>query len=94
MHSTSNFLKVSLVPNKGCQIFWCIIPKRGKICQLTKKFTKRPQLMPNGRKTFLMEIQFTKVSIYSFYKKNTQIVILDVKICRLATLSQSRRVST
>jgi hypothetical protein len=47
---------------------WSKIPKRGKIYQITTKYTKWPQNISNGRKIDQTVIKYTKI----FHNKTLQ----------------------
>jgi hypothetical protein len=62
---------------------WCNIPKRGKICQMTRKCTELPQVIPNGCKMDQMAIKYT--NIFYILPKFIQTGIFGLKIYHLAT---------
>jgi hypothetical protein len=52
----------SQIPQRTCNLpglpdfCWSKVPKRGKIYQITTKYTKLPQNIPNGHKIFLIAV--------------------------------------
>jgi hypothetical protein len=77
---------VAFVQIRVARFFLVQHTKTGKIYQITTKYTKWSQNIPNDRKIDQMAIQYTKS-----LKNVTQIRNLGLKNCHLAILVQIRR---
>jgi hypothetical protein len=51
----------SRMANKVARFFLTQYTKKGKIYQMTTNYTKRPYIIPNGRKILLMVIKYTNI---------------------------------
>jgi hypothetical protein len=56
-HCHSNFLRSPGLPD----FYWYNIPKLGKIYQITMKYTKWPQNIPNGRTIDQMALKYRNI---------------------------------
>jgi hypothetical protein len=71
----------------GCQIFLGPnIPKRGKIYQMTTDYSKRPYILPHGRKLFQTVIKYTHIFHSNSVQSFNHIGIFGMAINHLATL--------
>jgi hypothetical protein len=72
--------------DRVARFYCCKIPKQGKIYQMTRKYFKCPQNIPNGHKIEQMALKYTNIFRCKTHQNLFKSVIFGLKKYHLATL--------